>query len=75
MDLIIFPVELASVFLYSLCIGDIYLEQVSLEAGVLQPLHMEQFYSAPAADTVVQQSLPVPEAAAFPEPPDPKTCK
>lgn len=36
---------------------------------------MEQFYSAPAADTVVQQLLPISEAAAFPEPPDPKTCK
>ncbi|KAM6244184.1 IQ domain-containing protein K isoform 2-T2 [Spheniscus humboldti] len=47
---------------------------VSLEAGILQPLHMEQFYSAPAADTVVQQLLPISEAAAFPEPPDPKTC-
>ncbi|XP_050762252.1 IQ domain-containing protein K [Gymnogyps californianus] len=47
---------------------------VSSEAGVLQPLCMEQFYSAPAADTVVRQSLPIPEAAPFPEPPDPKTC-
>ncbi|NXK27274.1 IQCK protein, partial [Arenaria interpres] len=47
---------------------------VSLEAGLLQPLRMEQFYSAPAADTVVQQLLPVAEAAPFPEPPDPKTC-
>ncbi|KAM6121644.1 IQ domain-containing protein K [Phoenicopterus ruber ruber] len=47
---------------------------VSLEAGILQPFHMEQFYSAPAADTVVQQLLPIPEAAPFPEPPDPKTC-
>ncbi|KAM9291166.1 LOW QUALITY PROTEIN: IQ domain-containing protein K [Morus bassanus] len=47
---------------------------VSLETGILQPLHMEQFYSASAADTVVQQPLLVYEAAAFPEPPDPKTC-
>ncbi|KAM6379523.1 IQ domain-containing protein K isoform 2-T2 [Pluvialis apricaria] len=47
---------------------------VSLEAGILQPLHMEQFYSAPAADTVVQQLLPIAEAAPFPEPPDQKTC-
>ncbi|KAM6196875.1 IQ domain-containing protein K [Sarcoramphus papa] len=47
---------------------------MSSEAGVLQPLCMEQFYSAPAADTVVQQSLPIPEAAPFPDPPDPKTC-
>ncbi|XP_010288731.1 PREDICTED: IQ domain-containing protein K [Phaethon lepturus] len=47
---------------------------VSLEAGILQPLCMEQFYSAPAADTLVQQLLPIPEAAPFPEPPDPKTC-
>ncbi|NXL50896.1 IQCK protein, partial [Podilymbus podiceps] len=47
---------------------------VSLEAGILQPLHMEQFYSAPAADTVDQQLVPIPEAAPFPEPPDPKTC-
>lgn len=42
---------------------------------MLQPLFMEQFYSAPAADTVVQQLLPSPEAAPLPEPPDPKTCK
>ncbi|EOB02020.1 IQ domain-containing protein K [Anas platyrhynchos] len=41
---------------------------------MLQPLCMEQFYSAPAADTVVQQLLPGPEAAPLPEPPDPKTC-
>nr|XP_038042708.1 IQ domain-containing protein K isoform X1 [Anas platyrhynchos]XP_038042709.1 IQ domain-containing protein K isoform X1 [Anas platyrhynchos]XP_038042710.1 IQ domain-containing protein K isoform X1 [Anas platyrhynchos] len=49
-------------------------QSVSLEAGMLQPLCMEQFYSAPAADTVVQQLLPGPEAAPLPEPPDPKTC-
>ncbi|XP_054068911.1 IQ domain-containing protein K isoform X5 [Rissa tridactyla] len=42
---------------------------VSLEA-----LRMEQFYSAPAADTVVQPLLPMAETAPFPEPPDPKTC-
>lgn len=36
---------------------------------------MEQFYSAPAADTAVQPLLPIAEAAPFPEPPDPKTCK
>ncbi|XP_049647633.1 IQ domain-containing protein K [Accipiter gentilis] len=47
---------------------------VSLEAGILQPLHMQQFYSDPAADTVTQQSLPIPEAAPISEPPDPKTC-
>ncbi|XP_072733811.1 IQ domain-containing protein K isoform X6 [Ciconia boyciana] len=47
---------------------------VSLEAGILQPLRMEQFYSACAADTVGQQLLPVPEVAPFPEPPDPKIC-
>ncbi|XP_051488654.1 IQ domain-containing protein K isoform X2 [Apus apus] len=44
---------------------------VSLKAGILQSLHMEQLYSA---ETVVQQLLPMPEAAPFPEPPDPKTC-
>ncbi|NWS69771.1 IQCK protein, partial [Crotophaga sulcirostris] len=49
-------------------------ESVSLEAGILQPLHMEQFYSAPAADTGVQQLLPTAEAVPFPEPPDSKTC-
>ncbi|NXK56298.1 IQCK protein, partial [Chauna torquata] len=49
-------------------------ESVSLEAGMLQPLHTEQFYSAPAADTVVQQLLPIPKAASLPEPPDPKMC-
>ncbi|XP_035195093.1 IQ domain-containing protein K isoform X1 [Oxyura jamaicensis] len=49
-------------------------QSVSLEAGMLQPLRMEQFYSAPAADTVVQQLLPSPEAAPLPEPPDPKMC-
>ncbi|XP_026714667.1 IQ domain-containing protein K [Athene cunicularia] len=32
---------------------------------------MKQSYSA---DTVVQQSLSIPEAGPFPEPPDPKTC-
>ncbi|NXD83169.1 IQCK protein, partial [Halcyon senegalensis] len=42
---------------------------VPLEAGTVQPLLREQFYSAPAADTIFQQSLPVPE-----EPPDPNTC-
>ncbi|XP_010180450.1 PREDICTED: IQ domain-containing protein K, partial [Mesitornis unicolor] len=47
---------------------------VSLEEGILQPLSTEQFYSAPAADTVVQQSPPILEAAPFPKPPDPKTC-
>ncbi|XP_010073029.1 PREDICTED: IQ domain-containing protein K, partial [Pterocles gutturalis] len=46
---------------------------VSLEAGILEPLYMEKFYSA-AADTVVQESLLTPEAAPFPERPDPKTC-
>ncbi|XP_054699567.1 IQ domain-containing protein K [Grus americana] len=40
---------------------------VSLGAEILQPFCVEQFYSAPAADTIA-------EAAAFPEPPDPKTC-
>ncbi|XP_050569875.1 IQ domain-containing protein K isoform X1 [Cygnus atratus] len=49
-------------------------QSVSLEAGMLQPLCMGQFYSAPAADTVVQQLLPSPEAAPLPEPPDPKMC-
>ncbi|XP_009866013.1 PREDICTED: IQ domain-containing protein K, partial [Apaloderma vittatum] len=47
---------------------------VSLEAGILQPLCTEQLYSAPVADAASQQSLPIPEAAPFPEPPDPKTC-
>ncbi|XP_064009923.1 IQ domain-containing protein K isoform X3 [Pogoniulus pusillus] len=47
---------------------------VSLEAGILQPFHMDWFNSAPAADTVAQQSLAVPQAAPLPEPPDPKTC-
>ncbi|NXG92830.1 IQCK protein, partial [Stercorarius parasiticus] len=47
---------------------------VSLEAGILQPLRMEPFYSAPAADSVVQQLLPMAETAPFPAPPDPKTC-
>ncbi|KAM7091215.1 IQ domain-containing protein K isoform 2-T2 [Ciconia maguari] len=47
---------------------------VSLESGILQPLRMEQFYSACAADTVGQQLLPIPEVAPFPEPPDPKIC-
>ncbi|XP_053936352.1 IQ domain-containing protein K [Cuculus canorus] len=49
-------------------------ESVSLEAEILQPLHREQFYSAPAADTEVQQLLPTAETAPFTEPPDPKTC-
>ncbi|XP_027599732.2 IQ domain-containing protein K, partial [Pipra filicauda] len=49
-------------------------ESVSLEAGILQPLVMEQFNSAPAADTVDQQLLPIVEEAPSPEPPDPKTC-
>ncbi|XP_065540340.1 IQ domain-containing protein K isoform X2 [Lathamus discolor] len=48
--------------------------QVSLEAGIAQPLRMEQFYSAPAAGTSVQQLLSTPEADPLPEPPDPKTC-
>lgn len=60
---------------WGIYIGYISLEQVSLEAGILQPLHMQQFYSDPAADTVTQQSLPIPEAAPISEPPDPKTCK
>ncbi|XP_068003469.1 IQ domain-containing protein K [Melanerpes formicivorus] len=48
---------------------------VSLEAEILQPLHMEQFHSAPEADTAVQQLLPIPQTAEpLPEPPDPKTC-
>ncbi|NXX76200.1 IQCK protein, partial [Urocolius indicus] len=47
---------------------------VSLEAGVLQPLLMKQFYAAPEANTVVPQLLPISEAAPFPEPPDQKTC-
>ncbi|NXT27911.1 IQCK protein, partial [Syrrhaptes paradoxus] len=47
---------------------------VSLEAGILEPLHIGQFYSTPAADTIVQESLLTPEAAPFPERPDPKTC-
>ncbi|NXS64279.1 IQCK protein, partial [Brachypteracias leptosomus] len=45
---------------------------MSLEVGILQPLHMEQFHPAPAVDTIVQP--PIPEATPFPEPPDPKTC-
>ncbi|NWU84503.1 IQCK protein, partial [Onychorhynchus coronatus] len=49
-------------------------ESVSLEAGVLQPLDMDQFNSAPAADAVGQQVLPAVEAAPSAEPPDPKTC-
>ncbi|NXN16242.1 IQCK protein, partial [Indicator maculatus] len=47
---------------------------VSLEGGILQPSHMEQFHSAPEADTVIQQLLPMPQAALLPEPPDSKTC-
>ncbi|NWU95253.1 IQCK protein, partial [Upupa epops] len=47
---------------------------VSLQTEILQPLPKEQFYSAPAADPVVQQLLPITEAAAFAHPPDPKTC-
>lgn len=62
-------------YFYRLHLSYIFLEQVSLEAGMLQPLCMGQFYSAPAADTVVQQLLPSPEAAPLPEPPDPKMCK
>ncbi|XP_030338128.1 IQ domain-containing protein K [Strigops habroptila] len=49
-------------------------EFVSLEAGIAQPLRVEQFCSAPAADTSVQQLLSTPETAPIPEPPDPKTC-
>ncbi|NXI72416.1 IQCK protein, partial [Anseranas semipalmata] len=49
-------------------------ESVSLEAGMLQPLHMEQSYAAPAADTVVQQLLPSPKAGPLLEPPYPKMC-
>ncbi|PKK24515.1 IQ motif containing K [Columba livia] len=48
--------------------GSVSLEEVSLEAGMMQPAHREQLYSGPGADPVVQQSLPCPE------PPDPKTC-
>ncbi|XP_035745122.1 IQ domain-containing protein K [Egretta garzetta] len=59
---------------WGIYIGYIYLEQVSLEAGIWQPLRMERFYSVPAADTVVQQLFPTPKTAPFPEPPDPKTC-
>ncbi|NXR08281.1 IQCK protein, partial [Semnornis frantzii] len=44
---------------------------VSLEAGLSQPFHMEQLNSAPAADTVAQQSLPIAQEAPLP---DPKTC-
>ncbi|NXT76160.1 IQCK protein, partial [Zapornia atra] len=47
---------------------------VSLEAGISQPFHTEEFYSVPAADSAVQELLPIAEAAAFPHPPDPKTC-
>lgn len=79
-DFILFHVELDFIyFFYSLnwdiYIGYIYLEQVSLEAGIAQPLRMEQFYSAPAAGTSVQQLLSTPKADLLPEPPDPKTCK
>ncbi|KAM9556867.1 IQ domain-containing protein K isoform 3-T3 [Guaruba guarouba] len=49
-------------------------EYVSLESGIVQPLRTEQFYSAPAADTSVQQLLSTPGADPLPEPPDPKTC-
>ncbi|XP_040503388.1 IQ domain-containing protein K isoform X6 [Gallus gallus] len=49
-------------------------KSVSLEAGMLQPLCIEQFYPSPAADAVVQQLLPIPEAPPLPEAPDPKTC-
>uniref|UniRef100_A0A8V0Z3R8 IQ motif containing K n=1 Tax=Gallus gallus TaxID=9031 RepID=A0A8V0Z3R8_CHICK len=41
---------------------------------MLQPLCIEQFYPSPAADAVVQQLLPIPEAPPLPEAPDPKTC-
>ncbi|NXN93459.1 IQCK protein, partial [Rhinopomastus cyanomelas] len=46
----------------------------SLETGALWPFPVEQFCSAPAADPVVGRLLPTPEAAAFADPPDPKTC-
>uniref|UniRef100_A0A8C4PCB3 IQ motif containing K n=1 Tax=Dromaius novaehollandiae TaxID=8790 RepID=A0A8C4PCB3_DRONO len=49
-------------------------ESVSLEAGILQPLCMEQFYTASAANTVGQQFLSICEATTSSEPPDPKTC-
>ncbi|XP_062443982.1 IQ domain-containing protein K [Rhea pennata] len=49
-------------------------ESVSLEAGTLQPLCMEQFYAASAANTVGQQLLSTCKAATFSEPPDPKAC-
>ncbi|NXM73318.1 IQCK protein, partial [Serilophus lunatus] len=47
---------------------------VSLEAGILQPLNMEQLSSVPVIDIVDQQLLQILEAAPSPEPPDPKTC-
>ncbi|XP_071617657.1 IQ domain-containing protein K [Heliangelus exortis] len=47
---------------------------VSLEAGLLHPSHIEQFGSASAADSVIKELFPTPEAAPVTEPPDPKTC-
>nr|XP_013806393.1 PREDICTED: IQ domain-containing protein K [Apteryx mantelli mantelli] len=49
-------------------------ESVSLEAGVLQPLCLEQFYAASAANTVGQRWLSICKATTSSEPPDPKTC-
>ncbi|NXP47474.1 IQCK protein, partial [Heliornis fulica] len=43
-------------------------ESVSLEAGISQPFDRDHFYSVP------EELLPIAEAAAFPQPPDPKTC-
>ncbi|XP_015732983.1 IQ domain-containing protein K isoform X2 [Coturnix japonica] len=48
-------------------------ESVSLDTGMLQPLYTEQFYPSPAADAVVQQLLPIPNADPLPQAPDPKT--
>ncbi|NXC38027.1 IQCK protein, partial [Penelope pileata] len=49
-------------------------KSVTMGAGMLQPLHVERFCPAPAADAAVQQLLPIPEAPPLPEAPDPKTC-
>ncbi|XP_015732985.1 IQ domain-containing protein K isoform X5 [Coturnix japonica] len=49
------------------------LHKVSLDTGMLQPLYTEQFYPSPAADAVVQQLLPIPNADPLPQAPDPKT--
>ncbi|OXB72753.1 UNVERIFIED_CONTAM: hypothetical protein H355_009934 [Colinus virginianus] len=68
------PESVQKSFDWDIYVGYIYLKQVILEAGMLQPLCTEQFYPSPAADAVVQELLSMPKAAPLPEAPDPKTC-